>query len=58
MPELAPADSTEQVRQIMQCGGTMDAVGKFTAIGQNSVIHSVNNMISFSATPFVIVCLG
>ena len=42
----------------MQCGGTMDAVGKFTAIGQNSVIHSVNNMISFSATPFVIVRLG
>ena len=46
-----PDRHTEQVRQIVQCGGTMFAVGKFTAIRQNSVTYPVNNVISFSAAP-------
>ena len=50
-PELAPTGTTEQVRQIVQCGGTMFAVGKFTAIRQNSVTYPVSNVISFSAAP-------
>ena len=29
-PELAPTGTTEQIRQIVQCGSTMYAVGKFT----------------------------
>jgi hypothetical protein len=57
MPELAPSGSTEQVRQIVPCGGTMYAVGKFTAIEKNGVTNSVN-VISFSATSLVIVRLG
>ena len=50
-PELAPTGSTEQIRQITQCGGVMYAVGKFTAIKQKGVTYPVSNVISFSATP-------
>jgi hypothetical protein len=54
-PELAPTGSTEQVRQIVQCGNTMYAVGKFTAVKQKDVTHQVNNVISFGATaPFTL----
>jgi hypothetical protein len=31
-PQLASAGSVEQVRQIVECGGTMYAVGTFSAI--------------------------
>jgi hypothetical protein len=52
-PQLAPTGSTEQVRQLVQCGGTMYAVGRFTAIQQGSTVYSRNNIFSFSATaPF------
>jgi hypothetical protein len=52
-PQLAPSGSTEQVRQLVQCGGTMYAVGGFTKIQQGSTVYSRNNAFSFSATaPF------
>jgi hypothetical protein len=31
-PQLATTGTTEQVRQLVQCGGTMYAVGSFTSI--------------------------
>jgi hypothetical protein len=55
-PELLAPTSTEQnVRQIVQCGSTMYAVGTFTQIKQKGVTHQVNNAFSFSATaPFAL----
>jgi len=41
---------TEQVRQIVQCGGTMYAVGSFTTIKKGSTIYTRSNIFSFSAT--------
>ncbi len=49
-PELAKTGSTEQVRQIAQCGGTMYAVGSFTSISWNGTTYSRNNVLAFSAT--------
>jgi hypothetical protein len=49
-PELAPTGSTEQIRQIVQCGNTMYAVGKFTSISQGGSTFSRNNVFSFGAT--------
>ena len=49
-PQLAPTGTTEQVRQIVQCGGTMYAVGSFTSIQQGGTTYRRNNAISFSAT--------
>ena len=49
-PQLAPNGTTEQVRQIVQCGGTMYAVGTFTAISWNGTTYTRNNVFSFIAT--------
>src|SRR5436305_5268556 len=51
-PQLYPNGSTEQVRQLVQCGGTMYAVGSFTRIQQGSSgpVYTRNNVFSFSAT--------
>ncbi len=49
-PQLAPTGSTEQVRQLVQCGGIMYAVGSFTSIKQGSTTFSRHNAFSFSAT--------
>jgi hypothetical protein len=56
-PQLYPNGTTEQVRQLVQCGGTMYAVGTFTKIQQGSsgTVYTRNNIFSFSATsPFTI----
>ena len=55
-PELAPTGTTEQIRQIVQCGSTMYAVGKFTSISQGTGSPiSRNNVFSFSANaPYTI----
>jgi len=44
--------SIEQVRQIVQCGGTMYAVGRFSQVknGGSSALIARNNAFSFSAT--------
>jgi hypothetical protein len=39
-----------QVRRVVQCGGTMYAVGTFTEISQNGTGYSRDNAFSFSAT--------
>jgi hypothetical protein len=52
-PQLATTGTTEQVRQLVQCGGTMYAVGSFTSIKRYSTAYPRNNIFSFSATsPF------
>jgi hypothetical protein len=56
-PQLYPNGSVEQVRQLVQCGGTMFAVGTFTKIqqGASGPVYTRNNVVSFRATsPFTI----
>jgi hypothetical protein len=54
-PQLASTGTTEQVRQLAQCGGTMYAVGTFTEIQRLSATYARNNAFSFSATaPFTV----
>lgn len=54
-PQLAPTGSTEQIRQIVQCGGTMYAVGTFTAIEWGGKTYSRHNIFSFhAAAPYSI----
>jgi hypothetical protein len=49
-PTLVDTGTTEQVRQLVQCGGTMYAVGTFTQIKQGSTTYTRNGAFSFSAT--------
>jgi hypothetical protein len=52
-PALANTGTTQQVRQLVQCGGTMYAVGHFNTITWNGNTYTRNNAFSFSATaPF------
>jgi hypothetical protein len=52
-PQLNPTGTTEQVRQLAQCGGTMYAVGSFTSIKRFSTVYARNNAFSFAAaSPF------
>ena len=52
-PQLNTTGTTEQVRQLAQCGGTMYAVGTFTSIKRFSTVYARNNAFSFAATsPF------
>jgi hypothetical protein len=52
-PQLATTGTTEQVRQLAQCGGTMYAVGSFTSIKRYSTTYTRNNAFSFgAASPF------
>jgi hypothetical protein len=45
--------STEQVRQLVQCGGTMYAVGNFSTVQQGGRTFTRRNIFSFRATrPF------
>ena len=54
-PELNTTGSTEQVRQLVQCGATMYAVGTFTSIQRSGTVYARNNIFSFSAlAPFTV----
>jgi hypothetical protein len=56
-PQLTAYNGTtaEQVRQLVQCGSTMYAVGSFTTIKRNSTTYARNNIFSFSAvSPFAV----
>jgi hypothetical protein len=54
-PALASTGTTEQVRQLVQCGTTMYAVGTFTEITWNGITYPRDNVFSFSATaPYTI----
>jgi len=51
-PHLAPTDKPfQQIRQIVQCKGTMFAVGTFTTIEQGRKRYTRHNVVSFSARP-------
>jgi hypothetical protein len=49
-PALPNSGPAEQVRQLVQCGGTMYAVGKFNTIRQGTTTIARHNAFSFSAT--------
>jgi hypothetical protein len=49
-PQLNATGSIEQIRQLVQCGGTMYAVGTFTSVKKGTTVYAVNNAFSFSAT--------
>jgi hypothetical protein len=53
-PTLAPDGNTEQVSQLVQCGGTMYAVGTFASVsgwnGTATTTVTRTNVFSFSAT--------
>ncbi|HKS52520.1 MAG TPA: hypothetical protein VJS67_11680 [Pseudonocardiaceae bacterium] len=52
-PQLAATGTTEQVRQLVQCGGMIYAVGSFTAIKWHGTVYARKNVFRFSATsPF------
>ena len=52
-PELATTGATQQIRQLVQCGNTMYAVGSFTSIQRIKTTYARENVFSFSATaPF------
>lgn len=54
-PELAGTGHTETVRQLVQCGGMIYAVGSFTAISQGGKTYSRNNVFSFgAAAPYAV----
>ena len=51
-PHLAPTDNpAQQIRQIVQCKGTMFAVGTFTTIEQGGKRYTRHNVVSFAAKP-------
>jgi hypothetical protein len=47
-PQITTANAV--VRQLVQCGNTMYAVGTFSAVRQNGINYTRNNAFSFSAT--------
>jgi hypothetical protein len=53
-PSFPPSTpQTEQIRQLVQCGGVMYAVGSFSTVQQGGHTYTRNNAFSFSATaPF------
>ena len=50
-PQLVTTGTTtEQIRQLVDCGGTMYAVGTFTSISGSNGSFTRNNIFSFSDT--------
>jgi len=51
LPHLpANTTQTQQIRELVQCGNTMYAVGTFSSIKRGSTSYTRNNIFSFSAT--------
>jgi len=55
-PQLNKTGTNQEViRQLVQCGTTMYAVGRFTQINQAGVVYTRNNVFSFgAASPYTI----
>ena len=49
-PQLVRTSGVQNIRQLVQCGTMMYAVGSFTEISQGGKNYSRNNVFSFSAT--------
>src|SRR2546430_8048138 len=47
-PQLAPTGTTQTVRQLVQCGGTMYAVGSIPQIKRDSPSYTPSNVFSFT----------
>jgi hypothetical protein len=47
---LTTTTTTEQIRQLVQCGGTMYAVGTFSSIRKGSTTYARTDIFSFSAS--------
>jgi len=50
-PSLTKTGTEEVIKEIVQCGNLMYAVGSFTSITQKKVAYPRNNIFSFSASP-------
>jgi hypothetical protein len=50
-PSLTKTGTQEVIKQLVQCGDTMYAVGSFTSITQKKVAYPRENVFSFSANP-------
>ncbi len=50
-PQLNATGVVEQVRQLVQCGSTMYAVGKFTSIKHNSIVYARSNPATTRTAP-------
>ena len=46
----ATSSSTQQIRQLVQCGGTMYAVGTFSSIQQGGKTYARTDIFSFQAS--------
>jgi hypothetical protein len=60
-PHLKTTDDnpTQQIRQLVQCGSTMYAVGSFTTIVRESSTYTRSDIVSFSATaPYTVTSLA
>jgi hypothetical protein len=59
-PHLADTSNpTQQVRQLVQCGGTMYAVGSFNSIKKGSSSYARTDIVSFSASsPYTVTSLA
>jgi hypothetical protein len=54
-PQLGKTSVTEKIRQLVQCGNTMYAVGSFTEIRRFQAVYQRNNIFSFlAAKPFTV----
>ena len=54
-PTLVDTGTTEQIRQLADCGGIMYAVGTFTEVSSGGITYDRNNAFAFSDTaPFAI----
>jgi hypothetical protein len=54
-PHLVSTGTTEQIRQLVQCGTTMYAVGTFTEIQSGKTVFTRNGAFSFAAeAPFAV----
>jgi hypothetical protein len=49
-PRLVTTSTTQQIRQLVQCGSTMYAVGTLTQIARGTTMYTRNGAFSFSAT--------
>jgi hypothetical protein len=50
VPHLLPGPPAANIRQLVQCGDTMYAVGTFAQIRKGSTTYTRNNVFSFKAT--------
>ena len=53
MKRLLSTSQTEQIRQLVQCGDTMYAVGTFTAVQKGSTSYTRSRLMARKLSPGV-----